>query len=567
MLIRVSFGQTLMHQSDYFIPPVSFPMLLSGNFGELRGSHFHTGIDIKTKGRTGHKVFAVADGYVSRIKVSPYGYGNALYIAHPDGYTSVYAHLEGFSIQIEEYVRIQQYSKKQFAVNLFPDPGFIQVSQGDIIGTTGNSGGSLGPHLHFELRKTSTEKPQNPLKIAYKLKDNISPRFHNIYLYPVSDCSLIDGKHDRTLFNCTKSNGVYRLTDTDTVHVADSIGIGVYVNDYLNNTQNRCGIYDLTIRVDGEVHYHLRMDELSFYENRYVLSHMDYGLKVDLSRRIHKCFVEPNNKFSNYLTAKNNGLIHVNPGQVRNIQIVAEDANGNRSLLRFYLKGGIPRLETERKGYAMYMDCKKTINFTRDEIMLSIPIGALYSDLEFNYEFKPQKEGFYSGIHRLHQENVPLHKYFTIKIKSNSIPDSLKSKLYLAGLARNGRTWCASSTVKLVDNWAVTKIRNFGEYVLLIDSIAPTIKPVNIYPGKNMSESNNIKLIVSDSETGVKSYNGYIDEQWVLFEYDAKNDLLSYFFDEYMSNREKHMLKIIVKDKMGNTTELKIPFTYKSKTS
>lgn len=547
-----SIAQPYKANDNPFRSPVDFRILLSGNFAELRGSHFHTGIDIKTQGTIGHNIYAIADGYVSRIKVSPYGYGKALYIRHPNGYSSVYAHLESFNIQIAQYVMAEQYKRKKFALNLYPEKNLITVQKGEVIAKSGNSGGSLGPHLHFEIRKTSNEKPQNPLRWNFDIADNIAPHFHYLILYPLSKGATVAHAAAKKVLPLDKNPKGYRLRKRHPVAVADTIGIGVYVNDYLNDTYNRCGVHQLKLFVDEELIYHLKLDELSFAENRYILSHMDCALKIDRKIKAHKCFVEKGNRFSGYNKVKNYGKLFVAPGSRKKVRIEAIDIAGNQSELLFTLKGKKPNPNAAAPAAAKVLNPLRTNHFQRSEIRLTIPPGVLYTDIPFTYEVTEGGENMLSKIHKLHDYHVPVHKRYNVAIKTGKIPVNLRKKLYLAAIYENGHTSSVTSNVSYRDQWAHGRIRQFGKFAVMADTVLPEIAPVNVYQNKDMSDASKIAVKITDEGTGIRSYNGYIDGDWVLFEYDAKNDLITYSFDEHMPEGNKHELKIVVSDRKNN---------------
>jgi len=297
ILFNISTYSQLKLDTLGWIPPVDIPIYLSGNFAELRTGHFHAGIDIKTQGQEGFKIYAVQDGYISRIKVSSGGYGKAIYINHPDGYTSVYAHLKEYNIQLDKYVRAKQYENKSYNINIFPEKGELTVNQGDIIGLSGNSGSSAGPHLHFEIRDTKSSRPINGLFLGYDIKDNIPPRMDYLYVYPQNEQSTINGKNSNHYYSLKKDNGNFVLRQGDTLNADGNIGFGLKVNDFLNGSANRCGIYQLKAYTNNTLFFHEKFDGVSFAETRYINSLMDYKVNKERKRKLHKLFIEPNNKF------------------------------------------------------------------------------------------------------------------------------------------------------------------------------------------------------------------------------------------------------------------------------
>lgn len=552
-------SQPINKKENPFRSPVDFDILLSGNFGELRGSHFHTGIDIKTKGTIGHNIYAVADGYVSRIKVSPVGYGNALYIRHDNGYTSVYGHLSRFNIQIAQYVLNKQYSLKRFAVDLYPETNEIQVKKGDVIGLSGNSGGSLGPHLHFEIRETASEKPQNPLFWDFSIIDNIPPKFHKLIINPLSKSAHVNGKQKKTIFDLDRKQTNYFVKDNAIITVSDTIGIAVSVNDYLNNTYNRCGIFELKMYVDKKLTYDLKMDDLAFAENRCIVSHMDYELNLDSKIKAHKCYVDEGNNFSGYEYVCNHGLLYVSPGQKAHVKIVAMDVKGNKSDLKFTLLGVPGKEEIIAQNYVKVFKPGQINTFIRDDIKLKFSAKSLFRKIYFQYEKQQGNDNFYSDIHVVHNSREPLNKRYSISIKTKDIPFEYQNKVYLAEI--NGdKISCVASNVILKDGWLSAHIRDFGSFAVAVDTVRPQILPLNISENANMNGENRISFKIKDDETGIDNYNGYINGKWVLFQYDAKNDLVFYEFDDYMPVNDSYVLKLIVTDNMKNAAVKTISF-------
>ena len=555
------FSQPSDDERKEFRSPVDIDIKLSGNFGELRGSHFHTGIDIKTKGTIGHNIYAIADGYVSRIKVSPVGYGNALYIRHDNGYTSVYGHLDRFNIQIEQYVITEQYLIKKFAVNLYPEANEIRVKKGDVIGLSGNSGGSMGPHLHFEIRDTKSEKPLNPLFWDMGIPDNIPPRFHKLILNPLSDKALINGKHERAIFDLERNQSVYFVKDKSVISVSDTIGVLAYVNDYLNNTYNRCGVFELKMLVDGELYYYLKMDDLSFAENRYIMSHIDYGLKIDTKIKAHKCYVDEGNHFGAYQFVKKDGRLFLKPGQRKNVKIIATDVNENKAELSFTLLGVPSNIEVPKREYAQVLIPGKVNYFESDGIKIKFPGNSIFRKVYFQYSKDSTMPKLYSDIYNIHNIREPLHKRYSLSIKANDIPYQYYDKIYLASVNKDNEISNAASNVKLEDGWINARIRSFGSFAVALDTIRPEITALNISENKDMSGESRIAFKITDEETGIDKYNGYINGQWVLFQYDAKNDLIYYEFDDYMPKANDYVLKLIVTDNKNNTAVKTISFT------
>jgi len=536
-----------------WIPPVDIPIYLSGNFAELRSDHFHSGIDIKTQGKEGFKIYAVQDGYISRIKVSSGGYGRAIYINHPDGYTSVYAHLKEYNIHLDKYVRDRQYQRKSFNIDIFPLKGELPVSQGDIIGLSGNTGSSAGPHLHFEIRDTKSEHPLNGLFLGYDIVDNIPPKMEYLYVYPQDLNSSVNGKNSDHFYSLRKVNGQYALRQGDTLRVSGNIGFGLKVNDYLNGSYNRCGVYELKAFIDDTLFFHDKFDGFSFAETRYINSLMDYKENIEKKRKLHKLFIEPNNKLSVYVEAKNRGIIQFDEiAGVQKIKIEAIDAYFNKTSIVFYAAYKKGRDVNIVDDYTNSVNWKQTYVLDTTGLNVVFSKGTFYNS--FNFDFSIDTSLFpniCSKIYNLHNHNQPAHKYFNISIDYNQVADSLKQKLVLAKW-NNDKFIPVGGRAK--ERSVTAAVRELGTYAVFIDTVCPTIELLDlIATTKDLSSVNKISFKIEDDFSWIDSYKGYINNQWVLFEYDAKNDLITYHFDEYMPNDGLVELKVIVADYNGNT--------------
>lgn len=522
--------------------PLDIPLSLSGTFGELRSNHFHSGLDIKTGNKEGLKVFSIDDGYVYRIKISRGGYGKALYIKHPSGIISVYAHLKEFNPAIEAYIKRKQYKKKNYEIEVFPYKIELPVKKGEIIAYSGNTGGSSGPHLHFEIRNFQ-EHPLNPGEFGIKIKDSIRPVLRGLYVYSLDSLSHVNQVQGRIpLFFHKTNDSTYT---TDPIIAYGKIGFGVDVYDRQNNSYNKNGIYTAKLEVNGTPFYEHKMDELNFYTSHYINTFIDYPYYKKKYRRIQKLFVEPYNKLDIYTQLVNEGILNIKNAKTYYVHIHISDFNGNTIKIEIPVKGLkteiVEKKKKEKTGFLVKAHENNEFNFKKLKII--IPPKAAYYD--FYLKYKPVKYGF-----KLENNDIPLHKSMVIKYNIKGVSPRWKKKIYLARKSKTGKLYYTPSKVKNDTLIAYTKY--FGEYRLAFDSIAPQIYPLNFKPKKNLTNYRKLKFDVWEKETGIHTYNGYIDGEWILLEYEYKNHTLTYNFSDKKLKGYKHTLKIIVTDKLGN---------------
>jgi hypothetical protein len=532
---------------DYH-PPVDFKILLSGTFGELRGNHFHAGIDIKTEGVEGQKIYSIADGYVSRIKVSTWGYGKALYITHPDGNTSVYAHLQKFSESINDYVVENQYKKENFEIQLFPPKDKFMVKRGEVIGLSGNTGSSAGAHLHFEIRNTKTEHPINPLQF-FDVEDNIKPTISKIKLY------AIDGSIDREFqdksYILKKDENQYTIKD-ETPIVKGKIAFSISTFDKLNNAYNKNGVYAIKLFIDSNLIYHFQMDEFSFTESRYINAHIDYKEKSLNKSKFHRCFRLANNKLSVYQKMLKQGIVEFTDDTTHLVQFEVLDFAQNKSILSFKVKSTTEQMENENSmtfsPFSQHFSYMKPNLFKDKDFHLHMENFALYEDLNFEYAQLDTIEGTYGAVHQCHFDYVPLHKSFVISLKAE-IPKQLKDKVYVAKVDEKGNFSYMGNIWR--NNMLSAKVRGFGNFCIIADTINPIVKGVNIYPGKKLNTQTSIKCTIEDKESGIDNFRSEIDGKWILMEYDYKRKLLTFDIPKDFKTG-KHTFKLTVSDKLKN---------------
>ena len=550
VLLFLAFSNIVLAQvypKDYFGPPLDIPLILSGTFGELRSNHFHAGIDIKTKGTSGLKVYSVAEGYVSRIKVSPWGYGKAIYVTHPNGFTSVYAHLMRYEGKIETYVKNEQYNKKSYAIELYPAKDELVVTKGQIIALSGNTGGSMAPHLHFEIRNTANEKPLNVLKFGFDIVDDLPPIVRSLKIYQDKEpwSNTFSPKSDN--YKVIGSDGLYNIEES--IDACGPFGIGLHTHDVLNGANNKNGVYSIDIEVDTKLVYSHQLDDFHFHETKFINSHIDFHEKQDSKKMFHKCFIEPNNKLSIYNEIDNDGIIDFKSDSILPISIKIKDVYGNQSSLSFNVKSKDCDNDsvTEKFNDVLFLYTKENI-FDNNEVKLKVPPFSLYKNILFEYQSKQHfNHKFLSNIYSIHNKYTPLHKGAQLSIKANIDTNFIK-KSFIAKLNENQSLNYIGG--KYNNNFFTTKIKHFGDYVIALDTIKPSIKGLNIYPGKKMKNST-LKVQIKDDLSGIKSYRGEIDGQWILLEYEPKQNRLTHYFLNSLT-KGKHVFTLEVTDNKDN---------------
>ncbi len=532
---------------DYALP-IDIPILLSGTFGELRSTNIHAGIDIKTQGREGFPIKAVSDGYVSRIKVSTYGYGKAIYINHLDGNTSVYAHLKKFSSNIEKIVRNKQYNAESFEIELFLNPDELAVSKNQIIGFSGNTGGSFGPHLHFELRETISQKPINPLLYYYNIKDSVRPEIKALFAYPIGENAIVNASQQELQIPFRKVN--------DSIYVAEKIeaigkiGLGIVTYDrHDDNTYNKNGVYGITAKLNGIQVKGLQFSKIRFSDSEYLPTLIDYKRYSRTRQRVQKLFRSSSNELA-FFNHVDDGYIEVEVQKNYAYQIKVEDANQNNRYLLVPIVGKDQEVKVLRKKSpeGKEIETNRDYLFLYDGAEIYIPKNGVYDNSRFEL-------GFEDNELKVEADHVALRKDFQIKINA---PDSIVGH-YLGVKSKKGKISFVSNTIR--DNQFIAKTKKTGIYSVEQDTIPPSINPLQQYDQRWLSNFKTLQFTIDDKETGINSYNAKINGKWALFEYEPKKKELLFNFDEYFTlEGAKHSLEINVIDNVGNESTHTLEF-------
>ena len=558
LALAVSLGAVAQSYPQYG-KPVDFPIQLSATFGELRPNHPHAGLDIKTQGVEGKKVYAVADGYVSRIGVSPYGYGNVLYVTHNDGYTAVYAHLQRFKGEIAKYVKQYQYKNKKYTSQIYPEKDQFPVKKGDVIAYSGNSGGSGGPHLHFEIRDAN-ERPVNPMFFGYKIEDNKRPLVRGISVYPLGDESSLEGGANPVYFSVVEgNNGQYTLKEKDYVYGNGEMSFGICTYDMVGTSTNKDGPYLYELYLDDALAFQVEADRFSYNEQRYVNSLLDYRHYKEKKMSYVRTETDSNNNLR--MIKKKNGKVTVREGDTVNVCFKISDYVGNSTTASFKLIGVAPveveRPVRQRSEYFVKSDGSLNNNIAIDDFNVSMEEGTLFRD-EWIQTGHRDEAGCCSPVYRFGDEGLTTFKKFTLRIRPEE-KWANNSKLYIASIDNNGKV--SSLGGKMKNGWMEVKTYTMGEYTIKVDSVAPTVKASNFKDGQSVKALKSLRFKISDDMTGIETYDIYLDDVWVLGQYDAKNNLLYYEFDEKMKKGTNNV-KVVVTDGVGNKKTYKVKVVY-----
>ena len=534
--LLVLFSSIVIHSQEVdFHPPIDAPFNLSGTFGEFR-SRFHTGIDFK--GGEGINIFSIEDGYISRIEVSPSGYGKVVYITHPNGYSSVYAHLSRFSPDIEKYIKSEQYRSQSYTVKKFPKKDQIQVKRGELLGYSGNTGRSFGAHLHFEIRDTNSQDALNPLMFNYTYEDLERPIIRGLYTINENN-TLIRDLPKR--IRISKTN--------DSTYVADNIifngdigfGIDIYDIQY-KNLFNRNGVYKVELLIDSIQKFSYSMDRIKFSENHYKKLMYDYLSLVKNNRRVLKVYIPPRSNLSFLKTNNFNGIIKYNEITDSKVNIKVTDWNNNSSYLKFkIISADTLKFNKPLNGIEILTNQKYVIN--KGESVVEINKNTFYEDVLLNITSKDDTID-------LGDEITPFRSSIKLKIPIDENIDSLSlSQTFIGKIVNNKINYISS---KINDSYITANTSSLGRYIISRDSILPEIRPINFKNKSNVKSNKTLRLRIKDDKSGIKNYKAYINGKWALFEYEPKQNLIFHDLSDSVIEDGENDLLIEFEDGVGN---------------
>jgi murein DD-endopeptidase MepM/ murein hydrolase activator NlpD len=546
-LTNVSYAQS-RYDSVSFASPVDIPLVLAGNFAELRSNHFHTGLDIKTQGVEGKNIYSIEEGYISRIRISHYGYGKCVYVTHPNGFTSVYAHLQKFSDKIEQHIRPIQYQNRSELLDIPLEPNQIKVSKKELIALSGNSGSSTAPHLHFEIRDTKTEHAINPLLFNFHIKDDVAPTIYGIKLYSLND-GFINGKNADVKFATEGLNGTYYLKGYPKIEVDGEIGFAIHAIDRLNDANNRCGVYKVELYLDDKLICSQRLDQMNFDVNRYINAYKDFEEFHKNNLHYHRSFLLPNNPLSVYESVENNGKITLTDGAKHTILYKVYDVYNNMSSISFEITHNPTMTKQDvkpiRKGmHTISLNQPKQIE--TEAYSISFDDSTFYEDVQLPVVYDDMH-------HKLHLNNpyLPVQKYFALKINASHIPEHLHEKTLVVKFEK-GQLKPKKGTLE--NGWISTELKETGSYYLVPDTTAPNLKEINFSNGQSFKGWMAFKWTIRDDLSGIHQYHCYIDNEWVLSTYWPQKNLLEIHYSELKDlPKGQHTLTIELTDERKNS--------------
>ena len=540
------------YPKDYFRSPLDIPITIAGSFGELRPNHFHSGIDFRTQKKEGFPIYATADGFISRIKISTAGYGKSIYIDHPNGFTTVYGHLQRAAPAIQKILNAEHYSKKSYEIEIFPKSNEIPVKKGDLIAYSGNTGNSGGPHLHFEVRDTKTEKIINPLFFGYDSNfiDTKAPQISQLLAYPLSDTSQVNGSSNPIVISLSlQKDGSYLASK---IIASGKMGFGINAYDMSDNNYGKNGVYKLDTYLNGMPYYGYEFDSFSFDETKHINSFIDFPRYKTQMQRFQKLFVGYLYPNSIIKMMKNDGVVNISSNFTINYKIVLQDFHENKTVVNIPISYGVlPLTHPKTTKITPYLLKSRNDNsYAKEGVSVFIPENTFYEDFYLKFDVK-NNELF------LHDDSVAVNGYMTITFDIAKIPVPDREKMFIANLGDSKTEY--NSTLKRDDLFTI-KTKKLGKFFLAKDTIAPLIYKPSFSDGANLEKQQTLKVSISDNLSGIASYNAYLNGKWILMEYENKLNRLTHNLSDGVYINGANKFKVIVKDNLGNSTTFESNF-------
>ena len=548
------------YPKNYFSRPLNIPVSLAGNFGALRTNHYHMGLDFRTQQRENLPVTAAAEGYISHIKTEPYGYGNAIYITHPNGLVTLYAHLNSFYTALENYVITKQYADKKWHQDFDMPPGLFKVKKGQFIGYSGNTGSSEGPHLHFEIRDSTTGNNLNPLLFGLGVSDKIPPVFNRLAFYNRNESIYENAPFFAKIKKVKRKNKVianaYETIDSVIKIPLGKFSLGIGAEDKTDESF-MFGIYRAELYLDSNIQCAFSMNNFSYDDSRYINAGIDYSTRYDGGPYLQHLSKLPGNRIGIFDTAAGNGVLQLNDDTIHNVQIIIKDVMGNRSTLQLKVQidSQASFSKYDRSAAVKKLDPNKMDWFEYDAFSVKLHQTSLYDTVYVGYNNQPKQMPYVSAIHNFSDYHIPVHDSFVVRIKAKeNLPDSVKQKTVM--LMRSGRKFDVQKG-NWKGDWVEAKWWNFGQFFLWRDSVKPMLTPVNVYDSAVFIKDRKLVFNAKDEIGDLQSFEGFIDGAWVIFK--QNDNTYTYNFDNYCLPGW-HTLKAIVTDVAGNTKEYSCTF-------
>ena len=526
-------------------PPLQLELRYSGTFSELRPNHFHGGVDLKTQGREGQPVYAIADGHIRRIKVGIGGYGKVIYIDHGDSHTSVYGHLSQFSPRIQSYIKSEQYALKSYEIERYFSNERFRITKGEVIGYSGNTGNSFGPHLHFEVREQKGQIPLNPLNFGLNATDYDPPTLLGLYVYEGDTANTNELKFNR------KKIVLHPVSETqqtefvsDTLEVAPFIGIGLEAFDRLEQSLNKNGLYQIDLSVRDSSMVSLTFDRFSFEASPRINKVIDYEFEQESNKDVQLLFKPSDLSIEMYKKTLSQGVIRVDSIPVKAV-VSLKDHSGNETKATLFFKNSGTVSNLKNVKYSAAIDT--TMQSTSSTIRVRAKKEAMISSEELSVALKGDTLSILPDYGYLEE---PVEVSF--RFSEAALEQVINKRLYLGKLSDTGKI---SYIAKAKDSVFEVSLDTPGQYLMASDTIPPTVTPMNFQTDQNLNNFRYLSVRAEDQETFISRYNGYIDDQWVLFEYEPKEDRLRFDLNDIILLEGKHTIRIEVEDALGNKTD------------
>ncbi len=543
-------AQLPAYPKGYFRNPLGIPIDLSANFGELRPNHWHMGLDLRTNQRENLPVYAAAEGYISHIGIRAQSFGRFITITHPNGLSTLYAHLNDFYPELEEYVTGQQYSQESWAIELDLEKNKFPVHKGQLIAYSGNTGGSQGPHLHFEIFDTKTTKRLNPLLFGFDVEDRVAPTIVKLAMY------------DRSKSVYDQSPRFFALKNTDSGYIIpklpvivtglDRVSFAIQAYDRLSGSNNPNGIFSAKLFINYEPQLSFVLDSIDYKETRYMNAHIDYKYDYNGGAYLQHLSKLPGDNGAAYHVIKNDGVIHLADTTIRNVSIDVKDAHGNTSQINFGIQysDSLAQQIMKYRNPAQRFAPNMVSVLEKPDFELFIGEGCLYDTVQSVY-FRNNAVAttIVSGIHQVNDGSFPVHDDLTVRIKpTKQIPDEWKDRLLIQKTSKG-------STIRKAEwqgDWVTAKFGDFGTFQVVADVIPPQLNELGRGDTINLSAASRIVFSPTDNFGMVKKLRAELNGQWLRFTNDKTRNWI-YQFDERCPYGV-HEIKVTIEDLVGNTT-------------